>query len=981
MSGNHDDISSASTAMLSSRARLLWAKSDPANQDQWLPLYQHMLDSGEVARLLWREWLPTSVRGLIIAQAGSESAAESVVVWLAAVHDLGKATPGFQYKVPSLGEKVRESGLALPNPLPTRPKPHALMSQTLLRRWLTETHRWTGATALTYAIVPGGHHGAPPNEGDMESLLKDPFIGEGLGDAAWRGLQDELAAWAAHWSGVGEHLPALSSHGLPPTLQMLITGTVIMADWIASNSEYFPLFPQAHLLDAAQRARNGWTQAELPPAWKATTDLPSGDTLFRDRFDQLPAHATLRPAQQMMLETARSLTSPGLIIMEAPMGSGKTEAALLAAETIASRFGQGGVAFLLPTMATSNAMFSRILSWLRQVPDADGAGTGVSMSLVHGKAALNDAFTQLRWRTSSVGDQTGTQTGDTLVAPSWLIGRKRSLLSSFVVGTVDQLLMAGLKARHVVLRHLGLAGKVVIVDEVHAYDAYMSTYLDRVLSWLGAYGVPVILLSATLPPSRRQAMTEAYTRRGSRGQALLDPPRTSSGALAYPLVTTCDNAGVRYATCSDDSRPLDIWVEECADDDDALAERLNQMMVDGGCVGVIRDTVTRAQATYDVLLRRFGDDVVLLHSRFVACDRLAKDQDLLNHLGSTADHRPHRLIVVGTQVLEQSLDIDFDLLITDLAPIDLLLQRMGRLHRHPKWNGTRPAPLRQARCLLTGTVDWLTEPPLLDRGVTAVYEKALLWRTIATLRHRANTGDVELHLPSDIAPLVKAVYEWGDGAPDLPEPWGQPLGDATADMMIARDAKVVKASTFLLPKLPRRFVTGLLKADFRDADDDNRRGQAAVRDTSDSVEVVLVQRGDDGVVRLLPWVGRSEPRPNLQKMSDPSFTLDDMEESPRNLTLDTWNEPSWRAARLAATCTVALPFAMNQPGVIDAVIDALERQGNFPGWQTSPWLRGLLPLVLDGDLNARLTISTDNSFHLHYDQAVGLQLLKEDPHE
>jgi CRISPR-associated endonuclease/helicase Cas3 len=941
-----------------------------------------MLDAGEVARLIWREWLPEAVRTPIVTHTGSEVASEALLVWLSGVHDLGKATPGFQYKVVRLADRVRALGLTLPNPPPTRPEFHALMSQALLGRWLIESHGWNKTVALTYAIVPGGHHGTPPNKNDLERLLKQPVLDEGLGGSpCWRGVQEELMQWASEWTGIKAHLPHLADQALPPTLQMLITGVVIMADWIASNSEYFPLFPEDHALSATERAERGWTQVELPPAWEAVTELPPPDRLLHARFDQLPTTATLRPAQRTMVEAAQQLTSPGLIIMEAPMGSGKTEAALLAAEIIASHFGQGGVAFLLPTMATSNAMFSRVLSWLSHVPDATASCRPVTMNLVHGKAALNDDFSHLRWRTSSMGDLTTGRTPDSLVAPGWLAGRKRSLLSSFVVGTVDQLLMAGLKAKHVVLRHLGLAGKVVIIDEVHAYDAYMSVYLDRVLSWLGAYAVPVILLSATLPPSRRQAMIEAYSAGESTTARVPELSYPETGE--YPLITSCDRDGVRFATCSDDTHHLDVAVEEIPDDDDALVTRLTHMLSNGGCAGVIRDTVTRAQATYEALRAQFGEDVLLLHSRFIACDRLAKDEDLLQRLGGGATRRPRRLIVVGTQVLEQSLDIDFDLLVTDIAPVDLLLQRIGRLHRHRKWDDQRPAPLRQARCLLTGVSDWSAEPPALDRLVTAIYERALLWRTIAALRKRVGGSECEVHLPDDIAPLVNAVYEWADDQADLPPAWIEPLHEATREMINRREQKISDASVFLLPDIlePGQSVTGLLKADFVDADDDNRRGQAAVRDTEDSVEVVVVQRTSDGVIRLLPWVDRTTHPARQQKMSDPSSIMDDMNESPLARELSAWGEPEPATAQVAATCTVTLPFIMNRPWLVDGVIAALESQGDFTSWQESRWLRGALPLVLDESFSASLKVCDDRRFDLHYDPTVGLRLLREDHDE
>src|SRR5690606_31927012 len=252
------------------------------------------------------------------------------------------------------------------------------------------------------------------------------------------------------------------------------------------------------------------------------------------------------------VELARRMSSPGLMLIEAPMGEGKTEAALAVAEVFAARSGAGGVFVALPTMATGNAMFPRMLQWLRRLPDVAGGGLQ-SVMLAHSKAALNEDFGELvragrrtvagvehdgrgdEWRPRSDRRASSAE----LVAHQWLHGRKKAMLSSFVVGTVDQLLFMGLKSRHLALRHLALAGKVVVIDEAHAYDAYMNSYLDRVLSWLGAYRVPVVVLSATLPAARRRELAAAYAGARPDDAALAHVAQ----AAGYPLITTVEPGG------------------------------------------------------------------------------------------------------------------------------------------------------------------------------------------------------------------------------------------------------------------------------------------------------------------------------------------------------------------------------------------------------------------------------------------------------
>ena len=230
------------------------------------------------------------------------------------------------------------------------------------------------------------------------------------------------------------------------------------------------------------------------------------DSLFRNRFRLTPEQQPY-PVQAAAVQIALGMADPGLMIIEAPMGEGKTEAALAAAEILAATTGAGGCFLALPTRATSDAAFPRMLNWLERVPDADRERGALAVGLAHGKARFHTDFQDLMKVGRSVGiELDGEPQTRELAAHRWLSGRKKALLSSFVVGTIDQLLFAALKSRHLALRHLGLAGKVVIIDEAHAYDVYMSQYLDRALEWLAAYRVPTIVLSATLPGRRRKEM-------------------------------------------------------------------------------------------------------------------------------------------------------------------------------------------------------------------------------------------------------------------------------------------------------------------------------------------------------------------------------------------------------------------------------------------------------------------------------------------
>lgn len=723
---------------LSLQARSLWAKTGGGEErNLWSPLYVHMADSACVARKLWDEWLSESAKRFIADSVNDdEDAASALVAWLAGVHDIGKATPGFQYKVLERAELVEEMGLRVPRShMMNRPPSHANMGEVLLENWLDE-RGWD--YSRMFGSIVGAHHGSPPSEGAILEDIKvrsESFPIENLGDGEWSSLQEELLSWLFEATGMVEHEPLFRTLEIPRSTQVLLSALVIMSDWIASNSDFFPLI--SHVGDQSEflsRADEAWSSLALPPAWHAQRVELASQEFFHSRFRDLPKNSNLRPAQKEAIKAASGMDGSGLLIIEAPMGNGKTEASLLCSEILASKNGSGGIAYLLPTMATSNAMFGRVEKWLEAVPDSRGRSMR-SMQLLHSKAALNSDYAKLRhWGNTWMGDDAKSCVEEDVVAHQWFGGKKRGLLSSFVVGTVDQLLMAALKTKHVQLRHLGLAGKIVVVDEVHAYDAYMNTYLDRVLTWLGSYGVPTILLSATLPAERRNELIHAYRGRDrktagsrSRRKDIPESPRDDSGNPAYPLITVATRKDAleddMYRVCADPLAGTNVIVRGLEDDNDTLIAQLCDLLSDGGCACVLRDTVSRAQATYEQLKQTFGNScVMLVHSRFIAIDRMKNDEELLRLLGPDSKNRPNKFIVVGTQVIEQSLDIDFDVMITDVAPIDLLLQRMGRLHRHQRGvnQSHRPEKLRQARCYIVGVENWKGAPPEISKGIEYV---------------------------------------------------------------------------------------------------------------------------------------------------------------------------------------------------------------------------------------------------------------------
>ncbi len=911
------------TGGLSASARSVWAKS-PDDTGAWLPLWQHMDDSSDVAGELFDNWLPEQVRSLLAADFGGDVGQARVAVrFLAGVHDLGKATPAFAVQSEALAQRMREHSLWMPTKnqlLDRQYAHHTVAGQQLLVRWLTD-RGWNPRNAHTWAVVLGGHHGVPPDNDAISEA--DPDIRPDLyGRESWERVRLELLQRQSHRSGAAGRLDSWREVRLSQRFQVIATGLVIVSDWLASNADFFPYLTD-HLPEPTwqtERANTALAGLKLPGPWRLPAPAPDTTALFSSRFE-LPEDASVRPVQRATVAVAEAMPEPGLLILEAPMGEGKTEAALAAGEVLARRWGAGGLFVALPTQATTDAMFTRIVDWLNRLGSGEQQVSG-AITLSHGKARLNRIFRGLvrdGWRGEIGADEHRCGANHAVVAHGWLSGRKKGPLANFGIGTIDQLLFVGLKARHLMLRHLGMAGKVVIIDEIHAYDAFMNSYLTKVLMWLAAYRVPVIALSATLPADRRAKLAAAYhaglDTKADEGAAA-QPPDTG-----YPLITWTHRAQTHSQVTKLSGRSSTMRLERLPDELDQLADLLHEQLVDGGNALVVCNTVRRVLAAADRLEREFPGEVTLAHSRFIALDRMRNDEELLHAFGppSRATERPYRRIVVASQVVEQSLDVDFDLLITDLAPMDLVLQRMGRVHRHQRGTGQseRPERLRTAQVWIRGA-DFDQQPPALDRGSRDyVYNAHTLLRSAAVLSPKFG-GAVEL--PADIAPLVQAAY-----GPDScgPAEWQDRMTHAEQKWHAGIELRESNARTFQIepPKKSGKAINGWISANVGDADDDSQ-GQGQVRDGAPSLETMVIQRDSASSWHTPTWL--SEGQANLPIPRD--------------------SAPSDRVAQVMASCTVRLPMQFSTERAEAAL------WGDVPEpWEHSPLIFRLPVLVLDAD--------------------------------
>jgi CRISPR-associated endonuclease/helicase Cas3 len=725
-----------------------WAKtgnSKPVNGvPQYHPVICHLADTAAVAREIVRNYLSQSaIERLEIGLGLRGEALIKFCGFMAGSHDLGKVSPAFQFQVSEVGkvlvgENIYNVWSELKPEFKKGKVPHGTVTAKTLPDFLIELGIKKSLSKKLAKIV-GGHHGFFPSNKEIQDLndllagTKEESIWQ------WRRFSHEIFVQLRDFVELTElDLPAQCDNAAA----MLIAGLTTVSDWIASNPDEKTGFPYANDQPFAEYAIDLRTKAERALTEIGWTKIAPGNPLnFGELFPQNPIP---RPLQEAAIELSEHLKPPCLVLVEASMGEGKTEAALYLADRLQYQAGTGGFYIGLPTQATSKAMWERVQSFLGQRYPEDL----INLTLSHSAAVLDSKYQATVCRLDQVYDAEGR-----VVASEWHTARKRTMLSPYGVGTIDQALMGAVRSRHQFVRLFGLAGRTVILDEIHAYDLYTGTLLERFLEWLALLGSPAIALSATLPADTRAKLVNAY----ATGCGMNKPELPLA---KYPRITALSDKGVivkSFKASPHVTRSLNLnWVEE-----QSWRAELVLQLTEGGCVAIICSTVTRAQAVFESLKEHFPEtELGLFHGRFLFKDRERIEGECLEKFGKNSKDRPPRHVLVATQVIEQSLDVDFDLMISDIAPIDLLLQRSGRLHRHTERNKNRPHRLKQPNL-------WIIKPELDKHqkinfdAAEYIYDRHVLLRTWLTLRD-LNT----LQLPDQMDELIESVYDLDQSIPN-----------------------------------------------------------------------------------------------------------------------------------------------------------------------------------------------------------------------
>lgn len=663
------------------------------------PAIYHMLDVAAVAeRLLHGSPFP-----------GEWKAAFALLI---ALHDLGKIGAGFR-------AMIREG------------TPQAARHWELTEAWLLDDqwlHDRLQADPWTMrALIPAiaGHHGRPSTQD--ERFFSRMRSGAGAEAAA------DIPAVVR---GLAELWPEASLAGLDEAeavrLSWWLAGLTTAADWIGSNTDWFPArspdLTQSEYLMLMRAAAAG----HVPTAGIAGTAARAGEL-----FD-----FALRPMQQAAT-SAHLPDGPMLAFIEDETGAGKTEAALILAQRMLLAGKGRGLFFALPTMATADAMFARAAKVVGRMLNRP------TLTLAHGRAGLSMPFRDLQYD--------GGGGSDDVTCTEWLADdRRRALLADVGIGTVDQALLAVMRARFSALRLWGLSSKILIVDEAHEIsgDGYMAVLLERLLKAHAAQGGSAILLTATLPLDARMRLTRAFADGAGRDWAADCDP-------AYPALTI-PGAGKPQPVAAIPS-PKGVVKVERVSDAEATADLLARSAEAGAACVWVRNAVDDAISAVD-LLRARGIEASLLHARFALCDRKRIEAAELARFGRAGQMRAGK-VLVATQVVESSLDLDFDVMVSDLAPMAALIQRAGRLWRHmaERPQNQRPTPRPVLHVLSPDPAEvsdarWLHQ--VLEGGAW-VYPLAEQWRTADLLFRRG-----EINAPDELRDLIEAVH--GDQATPVP---------------------------------------------------------------------------------------------------------------------------------------------------------------------------------------------------------------------
>jgi CRISPR-associated endonuclease/helicase Cas3 len=742
-----------------------WGKAEKDGTGYHLLPY-HCLDVAAVGKVLL-EKNPFLLKRLSELSGIEEITLKNILLFSLSIHDLGKYSETFQYVMPALLNKLQGKVKSQKQPYSRRNFCHGSIGFLLWKESayaqfieVMAKDRLTNSIDNWWDIfkwfleVSNGHHGLPVKQGNK--LVDDYFTAsdrQATFDFIYD-LQKLISIEDFFKIDLDENYVYL--HKQLTEASWLFAGFNVLCDWIGSDKA-FKYFSEGYTL------HQYWNNIALKKAEVAVKDagilpcISNGELDPLTRLLDLPQNAKLTPLQDLIYNITL-LDKPQLFIIEDETGVGKTEACLILLNRLMAKGLANGFYLGLPTMATADGIYPRVQ---KAYNNFYLAGQNPSLVLAHSSAKLSDKFTNtIIYKDSeyAVSEQPYSDDAQS-ICQDWLAdNRKKALLAHIGVGTIDQAFLAVLKTKYQSLRLIGLIGKVLVIDEAHAYDAYMGKELEVLLHIHASLGGSAIIMSATLPFSIRQKLSNAFLTGLNSVYLELDKKD------AYPLLTHIGEGYKKEITLTRKPRKRKKAVRiNFVHSENEVYKIIRKCVKKGHCVCWIRNSVRDARQTFQ-LLEDEGMQIELFHARFTVIDRTRIQGRVMNAFDnkSHAEQRKGK-VVIATQVVEQSLDLDFDVMITDLAPIDLMLQRAGRMHRHirdkagnPKTGGDDE---RGSANLYIFTPEYTDDPPsdwfsAFFPNAKKVYENhARLWLSLEQLQ--------KLHgkrLPKNIRSLIENVY-------------------------------------------------------------------------------------------------------------------------------------------------------------------------------------------------------------------------------
>lgn len=752
-----------------------WGKAMPAQNSpvSWHPNAYHCLDVAAAGAALL-DARPQMLVALAKAVSLPEPTVRAWLLFALSIHDVGKFTDCFQCKVPERWHhKPTWQGM-----MPNADYGHGGHGLALWQCDDMRSHEMFGLghraldrhhcfTIWLQAVH--GHHGKPIERQSLDNRICS---------TARTDAREFVFACAEHFGMAGLASDQLIREQSFRRTSWLVAGFAMLADWIGSNQDWFGYEPPIHSMAeywpiALDKARDAIAHSGLaPPAISMHYDLSSA----------LPSVASpmATPLQTWAMEQSQ-IGSQSLVVIEDLTGAGKTEAALIATHRLMAAGAAEGFYWALPTMATADALYRRLAQCYGSLFTAP---EDASLVLAHGSREFNDIFKKsIRLEATQPQAETPRSNSKdedvsaTAACTRWLADdRRKTFLADVGVGTIDQAVLGVLPSKHQAMRLAGLSRRVLVIDEIHSLDAYQSVLTERLLMFHAAFGGSAILVSATLTTAARQKLADAFAKgAGWKKQKIAEG--------SFPLATVLDSTTTRSTPlASTRGTRRDLPVKRLDSSEDAIAI-LKRAHCDGLGAVWIRNTVQDALDAHEEIRRELPDAPIdLFHARFALGDRLEIEQRVLANFGKASEGAMRRRIVIATQVVEQSLDCDWDVMITDLAPIDLIIQRAGRLHRHDH-RSDRPAPVLYVvgpEPLTDAGSKWYETA--FPRGAFVYPHHGQLWLTMKALCDAGDAGALPLQSQNPRT-LLERVY---GAAAKFPEGLERPAGRAEGAAMSAR---------------------------------------------------------------------------------------------------------------------------------------------------------------------------------------------------